>query len=422
MNTFVEGLNRLNSQGFLSGLVQVGQAVKEQKQNSTLVDLYNQYKTKSANLLNTTDQQIGDINAQASKQGNQNDPLVDAANVSTKFAMAAFNSLNRIKQLNELSGSIVPIMMTLGEDGFRMAQSISKEIDQYKATEEAKIKIPVMAQEFKLRYVQIEAGILNTKVNQLNYDTAIKDFNEKEGTKKLLASMLQSSEGKELMAYASGMKAVGNVLRDDPNVDKVNKAFYAKFSNMPNFQPALSLMMSNSKFYRLSVMLPSGSSNTSTTEIADGKFINRVAELKDATGLWDNVHGSNDYPFDKVRAIISNTATDDQRAMWMDDDQIKMLVKDYTETFLTASPKNYHTIFNEVKSYAASKGKRFGEEDVPLSDGTIISWRDFVKFNKSRQVVYEPRLYRSGYYKMQDDVKKGNNPFSETLKQRPKVD
>jgi len=149
-NTFIEDLNRLSAGNFLGGLAQVGNAYKEQKQNDSLVNLYNQYKTRIGDMLQTTTQQIDGVNKTAAQQINEQDKnskmFTDAANFATTLA----NSINRLDKWDKISADIVPVMMTLGEDGMRMGKVIADQIDKYKSNEEAKAKLPIV----KLQYAK----------------------------------------------------------------------------------------------------------------------------------------------------------------------------------------------------------------------------------------------------------------------------
>ncbi|MFA4916916.1 MAG: hypothetical protein WC974_09665 [Thermoplasmata archaeon] len=163
MATFAQDMARLSSLNFLGGLADVGAAVKEQKQNQNLVDLYEQFKTKSSQI-DTTDKQVTDFNkvAKTSEQGGVS-PSSDITQ-----SLNLFSSLDRINKLNKAYQPYITAFSMLGEDGIRVAKAITNDLSTKIGVEQAKTEVPLK----ELQYKQLVDENTLTRNRIIDYNDA----------------------------------------------------------------------------------------------------------------------------------------------------------------------------------------------------------------------------------------------------------
>ena len=129
-NTFTDELARLNQQNFLGGLAEGAQAVKEKTQNESLVNMYNKFRQESQGL-KSTDQQLSDFNSEVQKSPEG----VSGDRVANAIAAHTLNLNEILKQENAYDNLYLPYisaMATLGEDGVKIAGTLSKELATHK--------------------------------------------------------------------------------------------------------------------------------------------------------------------------------------------------------------------------------------------------------------------------------------------------
>ena len=150
MPTFTEELSRLRAGNFMGGLAKLGQAVMEERQNETLVETYNKFKADKEGLL-TTQEQISETNKRVDMHGQEIDVPADV-----KAGVDMFAHIDRIEAFQGLYQPYIDAFMTLGDEGVRLATSLSKDLADKISIEEKKGEIP---------FKQLEYQQLNLKYN-----------------------------------------------------------------------------------------------------------------------------------------------------------------------------------------------------------------------------------------------------------------
>jgi len=146
MSTFLEQLAVLNEQNFLGGVANYGAAVKEKKQNESLVELYNKFKADK-NELQTTMEQTGDFN----KFLGTTDTERKAGEVP-KDVLAAVDFMQIANQMGAYTNLYQPFIsafVTLGDDGVKVANTLSTELAQQLQVVEQKGIAPLRNIEYK---------------------------------------------------------------------------------------------------------------------------------------------------------------------------------------------------------------------------------------------------------------------------------
>lgn len=235
--TFIDELARLNQQNFLGGIAEGAQAIKEQKQNTALVDLYNQFRAKTTDL-QTKDQQLADLNKMAISNGAYTGEVGSAdkfGNIADAAAQAAANYSKLLQQsenYTNLYSPVISALATYGEDGVKLANTLTKELSLKKEQLEQQGKLPIQQMEFEnalyqkaANKLQIESG--QVKLNELKSDIATKD---------LLSSMLATDIGKQVFKFDT---ATG---RSNYNPKDVYKQLSAVYGKDPSFGSAWLLL------------------------------------------------------------------------------------------------------------------------------------------------------------------------------------
>lgn len=160
MATFLDELSRLNSQNFLGGVVQAGEAVREMRENKAVANLYNQFNIKRDEL-STTSEQLSDFNKQLAKspESIQDKPggMLDAIGEATL-------NLDKVLQQTEAYETLyrpyITAFATLGQDGVNIANTLSRELESKKETLEKRGEIPLREMEFKRSLLDYQANSL----------------------------------------------------------------------------------------------------------------------------------------------------------------------------------------------------------------------------------------------------------------------
>ncbi len=151
--TFLDELAILNSQNFLGGLSQMGQAIKESEQNKTLVQLWNEFQLKKEGL-STTGEQISQFNkeydSKTDREGfiTKGDPLSDKIKEDAQATINLFGYMQKQKALLGTYEPFIQAFSLLGEDGVRIAKSLTDELGNKIAMLEKEGQIPFMQMEY----------------------------------------------------------------------------------------------------------------------------------------------------------------------------------------------------------------------------------------------------------------------------------
>jgi hypothetical protein len=160
MADFLTEMTRLNSQNFLGGLVQVGEANRAIKQNQNLVSLWDEFKLKKKELVPTS-QQVDEFYKQ-----NQQD--IDESRSPVDPALNLYKSMDRIGGMMNLYHPYIAAFSTLGEEGVRIANTLTKELGDQVALEEQRGNVDFKAQQMKdMR--------LNHEMNKFKFDKMIEE-------------------------------------------------------------------------------------------------------------------------------------------------------------------------------------------------------------------------------------------------------
>ena len=114
---FLDDLMKLSAGNFGSGFAKMGEAVKGQRQNETLVELYNKFKVDRNELL-TTHEQV-DVLGKDFKGVDESDGF--------SFIDHMTKNLMKVTALTELYQPFITSFATLGDDGVKVAERLTNE-------------------------------------------------------------------------------------------------------------------------------------------------------------------------------------------------------------------------------------------------------------------------------------------------------
>jgi len=161
--TFLDALTTLNAQNFLSGIAVAGKAIKEKRQHDKFLNLYDEFRSKQNALEDTITQKqkAGEIAKQAG--------LVDDMNVENRlpkdveFAITQNNVLRNMNELSKLYQPFIAGFSTLGDEGVRLSNRLSKELANKLSLQESQLKAPLN----ELRYQKL---VQDTKLNAIKIE------------------------------------------------------------------------------------------------------------------------------------------------------------------------------------------------------------------------------------------------------------
>lgn len=163
MATFTDVLADLNRQGFGSGLAQYGKALADKRENETLVEGINSFNEKKKMFegeeLKTTVEQLAD--AQSIPKGEKD--------LTTKLAEASSNMYkvyDKMGAYQNLYQPFITAFATLGEDGIRVANTLSNQLGSEIDMLEKKAGIPMKALEFEVAKQEWEMN--DIKIDEIN--------------------------------------------------------------------------------------------------------------------------------------------------------------------------------------------------------------------------------------------------------------
>lgn len=423
---FLDELQRINQQDFLGGLVKAGEAIKEQKENETLVNLWEKFKAEQTGL-STREEQVSQFNTEhANDIASGQDSATQEALNQIKPALNLYKALNRSKGLTDLYSKYGMAFSQLGEDGQNIAKRLDNELQTKLRELEFETDIPIKELQFKSEQAKYAGALLNNDIAKFNYDTAVKNYTRDEASRDLLAKFYTDSDGQQLWSWMSGTEYQGTVLADDPKVKDVRNRFFSKFSGMEGFDDAFAIFANNPKVQRRSILMPSGGGGGGTggKNDPDTNIINLFSQLQDDVRTRTQVLTSKDPVYTKVRSILEKYGKDiagveeEISDNYKPDSSIARVLRNYIDTWYGGGDKNYYTRYRVLDMMLQQNyGKRLDYDLLyQLPDGVPLLGKDLVHFNKRGDIWYEPHLGESGYYlnnKMQPAQQQRQvNPFA----------
>lgn len=166
-STYLDELALLNQQNFLGGAATYGKAIKEKKQNETLVDLYNKFKADK-NELQTTMEQTGDFNKYltTAKVGEGEEKLPPEAGAYIDF----MKSVDEMGAYTNLYQPFITAFATLGDEGVKIATTLSNEL----ATQ-----LEISGKKNEAVFKALEYQTLQQDLKNLKQTYTMNDFNYK---------------------------------------------------------------------------------------------------------------------------------------------------------------------------------------------------------------------------------------------------
>lgn len=151
---FIDELARLNQQNFGSGLAKMGEAIKESEQNKTLVQLWNEFQLEK-DRLSTSGEQLSEFNKKYDANTDENGFLTRGAPPKDRTNPDVEATLNLAKYMQTqqaLLGTYEPFIQAfsvLGEDGVKIAKTLTDELARTLVLEEQKSEIPYREEQYK---------------------------------------------------------------------------------------------------------------------------------------------------------------------------------------------------------------------------------------------------------------------------------
>jgi len=185
-STFLDELSRLNQQNFLGGLNKIGEEVKALKENQSVANLYNAFRAKTSEL-QTIDKQITDLNSAKDTQIDFNAP--DATTRFAESSAKAMNNLTKVLQSTESYDNLyypfITAFATLGDEGVRIANSLSKELEGKKQLLEQRSKLPLMQVEQEFNKLQYAKAVRDNLMDDFKFDVLKKEYARNENASQL---------------------------------------------------------------------------------------------------------------------------------------------------------------------------------------------------------------------------------------------
>lgn len=160
MATFSDVLANLNSQNFGQGLAQYGNALYQQEENKKLVEGLRDFNEKrnafEGEELKTTVEQLAD--AQSIPTGEEN-----TVQKLAKMSSDLYQVYDRMGAYQNLYQPFITAFATLGKDGIKVANTLSKELDDKISMLETKAQVPSMALEYANNALAYQSNIMEYK-------------------------------------------------------------------------------------------------------------------------------------------------------------------------------------------------------------------------------------------------------------------
>lgn len=145
MPTFTDVLANLNSQGFGQGLAQYSKAMYQQEENKKLVEGLRNFDEKKKAFegeeLKTTVEQLADAQSIPISEDNTVQKLA-------KMSSSLYQVYDKMGAYQNLYQPFITAFATLGDDGVRVANTLSKELSDKMSMLESKAQVPQVALEY----------------------------------------------------------------------------------------------------------------------------------------------------------------------------------------------------------------------------------------------------------------------------------
>lgn len=194
-STFLDELSRLTASNFLGGVSQIGQAIAKSREEKAVTNLYNQFAAKREGL-HTTDEQLSDFNKELSGKDveDKGTKVIDAIANATLNLDKIYQQTNAYENLYR---PYITAFATLGEDGARIANTLSRELDAKKDTLEKQGDIPIR----ELEYQNALYTKANNKMKLISGELNLENLKSDTETTNLLADMVDTEVGKQIFSF-----------------------------------------------------------------------------------------------------------------------------------------------------------------------------------------------------------------------------
>lgn len=165
MPTFTDVLANLNSQGFGQGLAQYSKAMYQQEENKKLVEGLRNFEEKKKAFegedLKTTVEQLAD--AQSIPTGEEN-----ITQKLAKMSSSLYQVYDQMGAYQNLYQPFITAFATLGDDGVKVANTLSRELGDKMSMLESKAQVPSMALEYANNVLSYQSNV--SEYTQLKED------------------------------------------------------------------------------------------------------------------------------------------------------------------------------------------------------------------------------------------------------------
>lgn len=179
-NTFIDELNRLNAQNFLNGLAKGAEAIKDLRQNQRLAELYEKFKIEK-NELTPRQEQIEELNKTITPDDIKNDPIARITDYTQKMSVNLQKLLQQKNAYSNLYSQYITAFAQLGDEGLRIANTLSKELSEKQQLIDEQYRIPIELLKYQntlLQQAQFYQQYIegNIKIDTLKKDAEAKDL------------------------------------------------------------------------------------------------------------------------------------------------------------------------------------------------------------------------------------------------------
>jgi hypothetical protein len=411
-STFTDELARLNQQNFFGGIAEGAQAVKEQRQNESLVSLFNQLKADPKNQqLVSTDQQLADVQSEINKNvgDNVNDSTMNIADAVQKYSTNMVKILQQKTAWTNLYQPYITTMATLGDDGVKTALSLSKELDQRTKTLDEYANIPTQAIQMKKNMLTIASDTLAIDKTSNEYKEWKDEIIRNKDYRALATQMFDDKDFMQLYNYSQG----GDPTRFDTqmkrNIQDLHDKIQLKFGNNPQYSNVLKTLGNKFTTAVTTSFSFEGANAKEKTQLELERDMGNLAsmsmnrkEMMTAPGIIPET----------IRNITTASVTDASAAKKMIDEitdpTTKKAVEDYYNTWISGGKDSYMAKYYELNQRI---GRTYGVSLAPdmVLKNSSLSGKSFVHYNANGDILFEPgkdsRYYTDPNYKAQEDAK-----------------
>ena len=224
--SLLDDLIKIQQQNFLSGFAQAGKAVKEAKQHERVRFLLDELKTKEQSGLQTTEEQIGEVNDKLAT-----DPAV-------KAAQSLYKTANRLEGYSKLYEPYITEFAKLGDEGVNIANTLKSRMDSAMKIEEFRGEIPAKQMELEAKDLQMRAARQQIDRNIVLFGREDKTWEQAQEDR--ASTILADKLFAEIKIQSTFDESTGQY---NWNVNDLHAKLFSQYGNDPSYSLAMAKLI-----------------------------------------------------------------------------------------------------------------------------------------------------------------------------------